>query len=83
MQFHGVDLNLQQFTAERENGQSWSCPINIPVEGQSGKSFQSWIVRQPIRMGGLGIRSQVEVSPAAFIVVNNLAHFVQQKRNFF
>ena len=62
---------------EKENGYSWSCPINIPVEGQSGKSFQSWIVRQPIRMGGLGIRSQVEVSPAAFIggVEMSLPHF--------
>ena len=62
---------------EKENGHSWSCPINIPVEGQSGKSFQSWIVRQPIRMGGLGIRSQEEVSPAAFIggVEMSLPHF--------
>ena len=24
---------------EKENGHSWSCRINIPVEGQSGKSF--------------------------------------------
>ena len=62
---------------EKENCHSWSCPINIPVEGQSGKSFQSWIVRQPIRMGGLGIRSQVEVSPAAFIggVEMSVPHF--------
>lgn len=30
-------------------------------------SFQHWLVREPIKMGGLGLRSLVETSPVAFV----------------
>ena len=60
-------------------GLGYDSPIHIPVEGQSGKSFQSWILRQPIRIGGLGIRSQVETSLCAFVVgvEQALPHFTR------
>ena len=59
-----------------------SNKINIPVDGQSGKSFQNWIMKQPIRMGGLGIRSQAEVCSFAFIggVEQALPHFTHGDR---
>ena len=41
--------------------------MNVPIHGLDGKSFQEFVVRQPIRFGGLGIRSREELSPAAFI----------------
>ena len=61
---------------------SWVCPINIPVDGQNGRSFQSWIMRQPIRMGGLGMRSQEEICSFAFIggVEQALPHFTHGDR---
>ena len=40
-----------------ETGEHWNCPVNVPVDGLQGRSFQSWILRLPIRSGGLGIRS--------------------------
>ena len=62
-----------------ETGEHWNCPVNVPVEGLSGRSFQSWILRLPIRAGGLGIRSNVETSHAAFIggVEQALPHFTK------
>ena len=32
-----------------------------------GRSYQQWLVRQPVRLCGLGLRSLLETSPAAFI----------------
>ena len=48
-------------------GLGWECPLFLPIEGLDGRSFQQWVLRQPIKMGGLGLRSKVETSPAAFI----------------
>ena len=48
-------------------GLAYDCPINVPVENLSGRSFQHFVIRQPVKMGGLGIRSNVETSPAAYI----------------
>ena len=62
-----------------ETGEHWNCPVNVPVDGLQGRSFQSWILRLPIRSGGLGIRSNVETSAAAFIggVEQALPHFTK------
>ena len=48
-------------------GLGWDCPLWLPIQGLDGRSFQQWVVRQPIKMGGCGLRSKVETSPAAFI----------------
>ena len=62
-----------------ETGEHWNCPVNVPVDGLQSRSFQSWILRLPIRSGGLGIRSNVETSAAAFIggVEQALPHFTK------
>ena len=45
----------------------WDQPLNCPVENLDGRSFQAWVVGLPVRLGGLGITSQVELSPIAYI----------------
>ena len=39
----------------------------MPVTGREGRSFASWVVRLPVRLGGWGLRSLVETSLSAFI----------------
>ena len=41
--------------------------VNISIPGLPVIPYQEWVVRQPIKMGGCGLRSKVETSPAAFI----------------
>ena len=55
----------------------WDCPLHVPVDGLGGRSFQQWVIRQPVKMGGLGLRSQVELSHAASIggLEQALSHF--------
>lgn len=62
-----------------ENYENWNCPINVSISGLKRRSFQNWILRLPIRLGGLGIRSNLETSPAAFIggVEQALPHFTK------
>ena len=48
-------------------GFAYECPIDVPVENILGRSFQHMVIRQPLKMGGLGIRSHVETSLAAYI----------------
>ena len=54
--------------------------IKVPIDSLDGKTFQSWILRLPIRLGGLGIRSNVETAAPAFIggVEQALSHFTGQ-----
>ena len=59
---------LQQtvgFTIPRVGGGSdWDIVLQVP--GREGKTYQEWVVRQPIKSGGLGMRCLVEISPAAY-----------------
>ena len=41
--------------------------LNIPVTGLTGRSLQSWLTSLPVRQGGMGMASQAELIPAAFI----------------
>ena len=54
------------------------CVPHLPgMISLQGRSFQQWLVHQPVKMGGLGLRSQSETSAAAFIggVEMSLPHF--------
>ena len=44
------------------------CVLTAPGLPASlqGRSYQQWLVRQPVRLRGLGLRSLLETSPAAF-----------------
>ena len=58
-------------------GLGWDCPLQLPIQGLDGRTFQHWVIRQPIRGGGLGLRSNVEISLVAFIggLEQALPHF--------
>ena len=47
------------------------------VEWLNGSTFQQLLIPQPIKLGGLGVRSVLETSPAAFVggVEMSLPHF--------
>ena len=51
----------------KDEQKGWECVLNVPVQSLQGKSFQEWISRQPVRLGGFGLRCQADLSPAAFI----------------
>ena len=50
-----------------EEGLGWEECLDIPVRGLGGQSFQYWVANMPVRMGGMGLISQVDLSPIAFI----------------
>ena len=52
-----------------EEGLGVECVLMAPGLPPSlrGRSFQSWQVRQPVRLHGLGLRSLLETCPVAFI----------------
>ena len=58
-------------------GLGWDCPLWLPVDNLDGRSFQNWVIRQPVKSGGFGLRSNVETSPAAYIggLEQSLPHF--------
>ena len=45
----------------------WENVTKIVIPGLQEQSFQEWVVRQPIKLGGFGLRSQVDLSLAAYI----------------
>lgn len=61
-------------------GMGWDCPLEAPVEPWQGQSYQEMKVHLPSSMGGLGLASMVELSPAAFIggLQQSLPHFIGQ-----
>ena len=53
------------------------CPIPEVIR-LSGRSYQDWMLRKPVRLGGMGLRSVAETSLAAYIggVEQAVSHFV-------
>ena len=62
-----------------EEGKSWDCVVDVP--GLHRRTFQDWVARQPIKLGGLGLRSQADLSPAAFVgaLEQTLPSFIGEK----
>ena len=52
---------------QREEGRGWECVLDVPVDWLMGKTFQCWVARQPVKLGGMGLRSLVEASQVAFV----------------
>ena len=81
--FWSVLESLSRLSIPRADGQAIVGTSTFEV-GQvdwlTGSTFQQLLVPQPIKLGGLGIRSLVETSPAAFIggVEMSLPHFTGQ-----
>ena len=47
--------------------QAWAYEVDVPVDSLSGKAFHNWVVQQPVKFGGLGLRSQAGLSPVAYL----------------
>ncbi len=56
----------------------WAISLPVAVDTLKMRSFQHWVIRQPVKMGGLGIRSNIETRLTAFIggLEQALPHFV-------
>ena len=50
-----------------QEGKGWETVLSVPVGGREGRSFASWVVRLPIKQGGMGFRSLEETSQVAFL----------------
>ena len=62
----------------RDESLGTECILQVPdVSFLHGRSFQSLLIRQPVKLGGLGLRSMEETSKAAYIggVEMSLPHF--------
>ena len=46
-------------------GRGWDCVVSVP--GREDMTYQEWLVRQPIKMGGMGLRSLVDTSLVAYL----------------
>ena len=46
---------------------NWDCPLSVPIQGRNNMCYASWILRQPIKLGGAGLRSYEELCRPAFI----------------
>ena len=47
--------------------QAWEYVVDVPVDSLEGRTFPSWVAQQPIKLGGLGLRSQEGLSPVAYL----------------
>ena len=61
-----------------DEGRGLECCPNPPIVRWQGRSYQELMVRTPVRLGGMGLRSVVETSLAAYVggVEQALPHFV-------
>ena len=50
-----------------DRGRGVECCPAPPVNRQQNKSYQDWMVRLPIRLGGMGLRSMDDIKLAAYI----------------
>ena len=57
-----------QHIPKEEEGLGTECVVVVPqVPLLAGGSFQSTLIKQPIKLGGIGLRSLVETCPVAFL----------------
>ena len=62
-----LEMTASSHIPRTEEGKGWECVLDVPCQALQGKSFQEWIIRQPVKLGGFGLRSQADLSPAAFV----------------
>ena len=43
------------------------CVLTVPVDSLNGQTFQQMVLRQPVKKGGMGIRSYLKLRLAAFV----------------
>ena len=45
---------------------SWDCVLPVDLPGRESLTFPAWVVRQPVKRGGMGGRSHAETCRVAF-----------------
>ena len=45
----------------RDQGRGYEYCPQVPVVRQQGRSYQDWMVRLPVRLGGMGMRSMADM----------------------
>ena len=80
----GVESDSEHLGSEiplngRQEDRNFS--IDVPIESLKDRSFQDWVLRLPVRLEGLRIRSTLETRHAAFIggVEQALPHFTNRE----
>ena len=65
----------------QQEGLGYEHCLDIPIQNLTGNSFLTWVAKMPIRLGGLGIRCQADISPLAYIgaLEQSLPHFGGEK----
>ena len=48
-----LELAASSHIPRTEEGRNWECMVDVP--GLESRSYQDWVVRQPVRLGGLGL----------------------------
>ena len=62
-----------QHIPSEEEGLGWEECITVPVEGLGGQSLQHWLVRMPVRLGGMGLT--IRVRCRKFFVLDSFGRF--------
>lgn len=63
----GVLESVAGFSIPQGGGQSYTCAMGPEVGWLEGRSFQQITTSLPVKSGGLGLRSQLDLSPAAWV----------------
>ena len=65
-------------------GKGVECCLQLPVARHQGRSYQDWMIRTPVRLGGFGLRSMKDISLPAFLgaVEQSLPHFLGEEGIF-
>ena len=67
-----------------DEGRGVECCLQLPVNRHQGRSFQDWMLRTPVRLGGFGLRSMEDVALPAFFgaLEQSLPHFLGEEGIF-
>ena len=76
--FTMLECSSSQSIPKIDEGRGVECCMQIPVTRHQGRSYQDHMVRLPVRLGGMGLRSMTDVSLVAFLgsVEQALPHFI-------
>ena len=78
LQNHILESLIGQQIPINSTHNEWAISLPVPVDTLQTRSFQQWVIHQPVKMGGLGIRSNVETRLPGFIggLEQSVPHFV-------
>ena len=62
-----LEQAVGQQVPRQEEGLGTECVLGVPVDIMKGLSFQETLIRLPIRLRGIGLRSFIDIAPTVFI----------------